>query len=104
MCFSFSTTKKISRGLKHVWESKMGTTSSARIIEDVNLALKALEIVFHANGDAVEVIADRNGHRRKVLGEGKSVSWVVAQTKGEGSKCKLTKKCSSAIFLVAERC
>ena len=70
MRFSFSTPKEIARGLKHIWESKMGTLSLARIIQDVNLALKALEIVCHADGDAVEVMADRNGHRRKVVGEG----------------------------------
>ena len=40
----------------------MGTPSSVRIIEDVYLSLKALEIVYGPNGAAVEVIADRNGH------------------------------------------
>ena len=53
----------------------MGTPSSARIIEDVDLALKALEIVYHANGAAFEGLSDRNGHRRKVVGEKKIVSW-----------------------------
>ena len=48
----------------------MGTPSSARIIEDVDLALKALEIVYRANGASVEGLSDRNGHRRKVVGEG----------------------------------
>ena len=42
-----------------------GTPSSSRIIEDVDRALEALEIVFHVNGDAVEGLADRNGYRRK---------------------------------------
>ena len=70
----------------------MGTTSSERIIEDVDLAFKALEIVYRANGDAVEGIADRNGHRRKEVGEGESVSWGGAQTKGEGRKFELTKQ------------
>ena len=32
--------------MKRIWESKMGTPSSERIIEDVDLALKALEIVY----------------------------------------------------------
>ena len=70
----------------------MGTPSSARIIEDVDLALKALEFVYLENGDSVKGLADRNGHRRKVVGEGKSVSWGGARTKGKGSGCKLTKK------------
>ena len=35
---------------------------------------------------------DRNGHRRKEVGEEKSVSWVDAQTKGEGCECELAKK------------
>ena len=78
--------------MKRIWESKMGTPSSARIIEDVDLALKALEIVYLENGAAVEGIADSNGHRRKVLGERKSVSWGGAQTKGKGRECKLTNK------------
>ena len=43
----------------------MGTPSSVRIIEDIDLALKALEIVYHGTGGVVEVIADRNGHRKK---------------------------------------
>ena len=69
----------------------MGTPSSARIIEDVNLALKALVIVYLANGALVEGLADRNGHRRKVVGEGKSVSWGGARTKGKGCECERTK-------------
>ena len=46
----------------------MGTPSSARIIEDVDMGLKVLEIVFHANGAAVEGLANRNKHRLKVVG------------------------------------
>ena len=64
----------------------MGTPSSARIIKDVDLALKALEIVYRIIGAAVEGLADRNGHKRKVVGEGKSVSWGGARTKGKGRK------------------
>ena len=59
--FSFSTTKEIARGLKHIWESKMGTPSSARIIQDVDLDFKSLEIIYRANRDEVEGLADRNG-------------------------------------------
>ena len=92
MCLSYSTPREISRGLKRIWDSKMGTPSSARIIKDADLALKAFEIVYRANGDAVEGLADRTGHRRKVLGTGKSVSCGGAQTKGEVRECELTKK------------
>ena len=42
---------------------------------------QALEIVYRAHAGAFE----------GVVGEGKSVSWGVAQTKGEVRKCKLTK-------------
>ena len=52
----------------------MGTHSSARMIEDVAMLLKELEIFYCANGAAVEGIEDRNGHRCKEVGEGKSVS------------------------------
>ena len=69
----------------------MGTPSSARIIQDVDLALKALEIVCRANGAAVEGLADTNVQIRKVVGEGESVSWGGAQNKGKGRECKLTK-------------
>ena len=68
-----------------------GTPYSAIIIEDVDRALEALLIVFFANGAAVERITDKNGHRRNKVGEGKSVSWGGAQTKGEGRKCNTTK-------------
>ena len=37
MRFSFSTPREIALGMKHIWESKMGTPSSARIIQDVDL-------------------------------------------------------------------
>ena len=69
----------------------VGTPSSASIIEDVDRALEALLIVFGANGYEVEGLADRNDHRRKEAGEGKSVSWGGEQTKGEGRECELTK-------------
>ena len=69
----------------------MGTPSLERIIQDVDMALKGLEIVYRANGAAVEGLADRNGHRRKVLGEGKSVIWGGARKK-DGRECELTKK------------
>ena len=91
MRFGLSTPKEIAIGLKRIWESKMGTPSSARIIQYVDMALKALEIVYRANGAAVEGLADRNGHRRKVVGEGKSVSCGGAQNKGKGRKYELTK-------------
>ena len=70
----------------------MGTPCSARIILYVDLTLKALEIVYCENGDAVEGLADRNGHRRKVVGKGESVRCGGARTKGEGRKCKLAKE------------
>ena len=92
LCFSFSTPRKIARGLKRLWDSKIGTPSSERIFQDVDLTLKALEIVYCENRAAVEGIADRNGHRRKVVGKGKSVRCGGARNKGEGRKCKLAKK------------
>ena len=92
ICFSYSKPREIARGLKRIWDLEMGTPSSFRIIEDGDLALKALEIVYRANGASVEGLADRNGHRRKEVGEGKSVSWGGARTKSEVCECKLTKK------------
>ena len=63
MRFSFSTPREIARGMKRIWDSKMGTPSLARIIQDVDMALKALEIVYQANGASVEGFTDRDGHR-----------------------------------------
>ena len=65
----------------------MGTPYSVRIIEDVDLSLKALEIVYRENGAAVEGLADRNGHRKKVVGKGKSFRCGGSPTKGEGCEC-----------------
>ena len=82
-----------------IWYLQMGVThSSSRIIQDVYLALKSLEIVYRANGAAVEGLTDRNGHRRKEVGEGESVSWGGAQTKGEVREFKLAKICSSTVI------
>ena len=69
----------------------MGTPSSARIIQDIDLALKTLEIVYRKNGVVVEGLADKNVHRWKLVGEGESVIWGGARTKGKGRDCKLTK-------------
>ena len=72
-------------------EEKEGIPSSTRIIENVDRVLEALEIVFSTNSAAVEGLADINGHRRKEVDKGESVSWRGARTKVEGRKCKLTK-------------
>ena len=50
-----------------------------------------LEILYHTNRDEFEGIADRNGHRRKVVGEGKSVSWGGVRNNGEGCECEINK-------------
>ena len=91
MCSSFSTPREIARGLKRLWDSKIGNPPSARIIRDVDLALKTLEIVYRENESAVEGLADRNGHRRKVVGKAKSVRSGGARTKGEGRECEIAK-------------
>ena len=81
----------IARGLKRIWESKMGTHYSERIIEDVDVALKEMEIVYRENWAAIVGLDDTNGHRNKLLSEGKSISWGGVQTKGKGRECELTK-------------
>ena len=91
MCFSYSTPREIYRGMKGIRDSKMGTPYSARIIKDVDLVLKALEIVYSTNGAAVEGLADINGQIRKEVGEWGSFSWGGAQTKCEDRECELTK-------------
>ena len=51
MRFSFSTPREIVQGMKRIWDSKMGTPSSERIIEDVDLALKALDSLIGMDTD-----------------------------------------------------
>ena len=92
LCFSYSILREIARGMKRIWDSQMGgTTYSARIIQDDDLALKALKMMYHTNGASFEGLADRNVYRRKEVGEGENVSRGGAQTKGEVCKCKPTK-------------
>ena len=74
------------------------TTSSSRIIEVVDRALEALEIFLRVNGDTLEGLTDINEHRRKEVGEGGSVSWVVAWNKGECHKYELTKNTFSMVI------
>ena len=50
-----------------------------------------LESVYRENGAAVEGLADRNGHRKKVVGKGKIFRCGGARIKGEGRECKLAK-------------
>ena len=68
-----------------------GNPSSARIIQDVYLSLKASDIVYRKKCTSVEGLADRNGNRRKSVGEGKHVSWGGAPIKGKGPNYELTK-------------
>ena len=99
MRFSYSTPKEITRGVKRIWESKMGTPSSARIIQDVDLALKGLEIFYRANGAAVEGLDDRNGHSQKVVDEENIVSWGGARTKGKGCKASANSPTDNILFI-----
>ena len=41
------------------------------------MVLKALEIFYCENGEAVEGLADRNWHRKKEVGKGSSVEVVA---------------------------
>ena len=79
----------------------MRTPFLARIIQDVDLAWKVLEIVYHENGAAVEGLADRNGHRRKVVHKGKSFRWSDGEV--HGAKVRVAsanspKRCSSTVI------
>ena len=68
-----------------------GTNYSDRIIEDADRVLEALKTFFHANGAEVKGLVNRNGHRRKEVGEEKSVIWGGERTNSEGCECKLAK-------------
>ena len=48
--------------------------------------------MYRENGGAVEGLADRTGHRRKLVGKGKSIRCRGARNKGEGRECELAKK------------
>ena len=70
----------------------MRTPSSTKMIKNVDLALKEFEIFYRTNGAAVEGLANRNGHRKKEVGEGENFSWGGTKTKGEVRECEPTKK------------
>ena len=61
ICASFTQHRgKLPLGLNRMWDLQMRVTpSAARMIQDVDLALKALEISYDANGATVEGLADR---------------------------------------------
>ena len=86
MCTDLSTTIPLAscNTMNGETEQKEGRPLSARIIEDVDRELEALEIVFRANSAAVEELTDRNGHRRRDVVKDKSVSRRGERTKGEG--------------------
>ena len=80
----------------------MVSPSSAGIIEYVDLVLKALEIVYHTNGATIEGLANRNGHRQKVVGVGKCVIWGGACTKVKVSQVRTHKKFLPQLFFAAK--
>ena len=98
MCFSYSIPREISRGLKRIRDSKTGTPSSVRIIEDVDLPLKSLEIVYSTNGAVVEGIADRNGHTKKEVGKGKVSAGEVHEPKVRVASANKPKICSFTVI------
>ena len=53
----------------------MGTSFPARIIQDFDLVLKALGIIYNTNGATVEGLVDINGHIMQYVGERKRVIW-----------------------------
>ena len=76
----------------------MVTTYLARITKDVDLALQALEIVHRENGAAVEVLADRNEHRCKEVGEGKVSVGEVHKPKVRIASTNSPKICSFTVI------
>ena len=76
----------------------MGTPSLVRNIQDIDLALKSLEIVYSANGAAVEGLADRTGHRRKLVGKGKLSVAEVHGPKVRVESANSPKICSSTVI------
>ena len=76
----------------------MGTTCSARIIKDVDMALKALEIFYRENGAAAEGIVYINGHRCKEVGEGKFSVGEVHEPKVRVASEKPPKRCSFTVI------
>ena len=47
----------------------MGTPPSAKIIQEVDMVLKALEMVYHTNWTGARGVSDRTVHRQKVVVE-----------------------------------
>ena len=60
--------------------------------------MKALEGVYLAHGDAVQGLTDRNGLRRKVVGEGKVSVGEVHGPKVRGARANSPKICSCTVI------
>ena len=76
----------------------MGTPSSARIIQYVDLAFKAIEIIYRANWSAVEVISDKNGHRIKWQVKGKVSVGEIHKPKLRGMSANSPKRFSYKVI------
>ena len=50
--------------------------------------IESFEVVYRTNGAAVEGLDDRNGHRRRVVGEGKVLVVEVHGPKVRGASAK----------------
>ena len=70
--FSKATPKEIMRTLDRLWDPVTGVTPKpSRIVQDINRLKENFLIIVEADGEIVDGVADRNGHRRGV-GPGQS--------------------------------
>ena len=65
---SLSTPRRITVGLKKIWEHPHGAPSPNRVVQDVYLTFEAHSIVYKANGKMVPGLTNRNGHQRNADG------------------------------------
>ena len=69
---TLATPKRITDGLKKIWENPVGAPNPERVVQDVNRAFDAFMTVYKANGKIVKGLANRNGHRNTKEG---SLKW-----------------------------
>ena len=75
---TLATPKRITDGLKKIWENPVGAPNPERVVEDVNRAFDAFKTVYEADGNIVKGLANRNGHRNTKEG---SLKWGGSRVK-----------------------
>ena len=68
---TLARSKRITEGIKKIWEDKVGAPNPERVVQDVYRAFDAFKAVYEADGNIVKGFVNRNGHRNTKEGSPK---------------------------------